>query len=650
MSAWNRATFEKNTAFATISLGQTGIVTEAVLNRHNSEPQTAKFTPKSNCAIFNFVRLALGVIIILTPILLPQGVRSQESPITATVNKTILPTDELVILTVVLDDDSAQQPRPLLPRLEGLAVIDLDISTSVDIAPNGNIHTQVTYVYRLQPRRTGLLTIPPIAVKIDEQIYKTPPISINVTQGSPPAPSPENESRPEKLLPPSDLAGQDFFVEADVNQLTPYVSQQIIHTFRFYQALQLYREPQYEAPRFAGFETMGLPVREYNVEVDGRTYLVTEIRTALFPQNSGKIIIRSNRLMLPGNYYEEPVDMYTDPITVEVTSWPDGAPVGFNGVVGQYEIKAWVSPQIAVAHQPTTLFAAISGTGNIQTMPDPIWPELSGWRAYNTLSSLTTDTQEDGSINGTRVFEQLIVPDQVGDFTISPVRLVYFDPVAAEYRTISSEALPVQVIPQPTPAALTPTSISALPTATAESISMAPAISPSGEDEVNPAFLDLPGLNTRLTLPLLLLFVGGICVLAPVAAVAGAGGLWWWQRRQTRPPEEATKDTLKQPNTSVHPSLAAAMKHNNDNYKAVALALNAYLQTVLKIPVTGLTHSELVKALREYGLDEALVVRIRDCLAQSEMGRYGPVTEDAGWSLMVETDELLFELDEVTGK
>ena len=149
---------------------------------------------------------------------------------------------------------------------------------------------------------------------------------------------------------------------------------------------------------------------------------------------------------------------------------PDNAPAGFSGAVGQYEITVWLEPKEVFAHQPASLYAAVSGTGNIHALPEPTWPQLRGWRAYNTLSSLDTDTQGDGLINGTRVFERLIVSDQVGDFTIPPVTLVYFDPVADEFKTITSVPLPIKVIPQPTPAALTPTTIAALPTATPASI------------------------------------------------------------------------------------------------------------------------------------------------------------------------------------
>ena len=89
------------------------------------------------------------------------------------------------------------------------------------------------------------------------------------------------------------------------------------------------------------------------------------------------------------------------------------------------------------------------------------------------------------------------------------------------------------------------------------------------------------------------------------------------------------------------------MQKYEDNYKAVNQALIAYLETMLEMPVSGLTRPEIARYLRRTGLDERYVQRINDCLVQSETGRYGPVTDDGGWSLMAEADDLLFELDEL---
>jgi hypothetical protein len=601
----------------------------------------------------DWTRYILTLIVALTLALLPRHASSQGSPITVSVSSNQLSTDEVLALTVTLVVDSPLQPQPILPSLDGLSVVNFDIATDVR-SVQGNLQTEVVYTYFFQPRRTGLLTIPPIAVEINGQIFESQPISITVTQGAAPAPDPGNAvSPPDDITPPADLNGQDFFVESRVNLTNPYVGQQILHTFRIYQAIQLYREPKYDASPFTEFETRGLPVQQYNLEVAGRTYLITEIRTALFPKRPGQLTIGPGRLLLVGNVYEAPVELYAKPVALEVRALPDNAPPDFKDVVGQYEIKSWFSAPTAVEGQPTTLYVAVSGAGNIEMLPEPVWPEVSGWRGFDALASFTTQ-MEDDLMTGTRVYERLMVPDQVGNFTFPPISLVYFDPVALEYRTISTAPLPVKVVPQPTPA---PTVPAAAPVATPQNIS----------PEVNPTSLVEPLallnwlealLSWRLNLPVMGLAFIGLCLAIPMAAIIGAGGVWLWQQKR-KAPEPETKRLLRpkrvepakratpgQSRPTIHPALAAAMKETDDNYQAAGQALNAYLSDLLQISVNGLTRTDLAARLRQYSLDEPLITRLETCLAQSEMGRYGPVTPDAGWSLMAATDQLLHELDQ----
>jgi hypothetical protein len=591
------------------------------------------------------ISLSFVWLIVFLLILLPQNVMGQDLPISASVEKANFLTDELITLTVTVIDDSAQQPRPVLPRLDGLAVIDLDISTEVDIDNiTGKIATEVTYVYLLQPRRTGLLTIPPVSVRIDEEIFKTPPISINVSQGEAAPSISEDKTTPNEISPPEDVQGKDLLVESEVDVLTPYVNQQIIHTFRSYQAIELDEETQYAPPSFDEFETMGLPVREYNVEIGDRAYRVTEIRTALFPQSSGKITIVPERLKTQGNASEDLIDLYTDPLTVDVQPLPDNAPAGFAGAVGQYEVKAWVEPKTVIVHEPMSLFVSVSGTGNIHALPEPTWPNIEDWRAYNTLSSLAADIQDDGLMAGVRTFERLIVPDHIGNFTVPPITMVYFDPATDSYQTKVTQPQPIKVVAPPGKAVL-PTAVTAQPTATPVSIA-ADIPNTKQPDLVNPSLLG--SLEESVgRVPLL----GGIfvliCLLVPLAAIAGAGSFWWWQRQSSPITQEPEFEEPPADPQKTHPVLAQAMQKFNDNYKAVNQALITYLETILGMPISGLTRPEIARYLRRTGLNEHYVQRINDCLAQSEMGRYGPMTDDGGWSLMAEADELLFELDEL---
>ncbi len=655
---------------------QSGVVREVGLKIRRPSCQPIVSPVRRLFPSLGVIRYGLKLMVILLFLALPRNAQGQTGSITASVNKSQFTTDELIILTVRIVDDSAQQPRPLLPRLDGLAVVDLGLATSVDTI-NGKIYTEVVYTYHLQPRRTGSLTIPPIAVEMDGQIVESQPIFINVSQGAAPVPVPGNAVAPDDITPPDELNGQDFFVESVVDLETPYVTQQIIHTFRFYQAIQLHKKPKYDEPLFPGFEKIGLPVRQYNFDISDRTYLITEIRTMLFPKTPGRLTVQPARLVLLGNYYEEPVEMYTEPVTVEVQPLPDDAPPGFNGAVGQYEIKAWFKPQVTVINQPATFYVAVSGTGNMNLLPEPIWPQLNWWRAYDTLTSLTTDLEEDKLMTGTRVFERLIVPGQVGDHTILPATLVYFDPIASEYRTIATEPLTVQVIPVPTPAPTTPTATAQPPTATPASVANLSTPGAAQPEQVSQALFDTVELRAWLfQMPVYTVLLATLCSVIPLAAIAGASGLWLWQRRgkavknQIEQADPSLSHVLKKiaakrpaqsfalvkskPDTriaplrpTIHPALTAAMRENDDNYKTVQQALTNYLNTALKKSINGVTRAELASQLSSIGLDEALTADVEQCLSEAEAGRYSPLAKDAGWSLMAATDSLLFKLDEV---
>jgi|GEM_PF-961815 len=597
---------------------------------------------------------------------------AQTQPIQAGVNKTMLSAGEQVELTVVVVDDSAQQPRPILPRLDGLAVIDLDIATDVNLA-NGQINSEVTYTYRLQPRRTGSLTIPPVTVTIDNQTWKTSPIALKVEPGAAPQPPPAGSAPPENAPLPA-IDGQDLFVEAQVDLTSPYVGQQVIHTFRFYQNLQGYRTPEYDTPPFDQFEAMSMPVDQYSLNTDeGQEYLVTEVKTALFPIEAGRVIIEPARLNLPATTVDPPVELYTRPVQLEVRPLPDNELPGFNGAVGRFEIKAWLNPQTAVVNQPVTLFVAVSGIGNVRDLPELTWPELENWQAFNSLTSLTTSLEEN-VFTGSRVYERVMVPSAIGEFVVPPISLIYFDPIAAEYRAIQTESLAIQVDPLPAPQ---PDGLSALPTATpvgGPGVQAAPTANVGAS-----AWANLWGMVVSVVRTVSRWMFIMICGVLPVGAVLFFGGSWLWrnramltaqlqeaveqakieqnrsQARKTPPPPPAAprpqpvveSEAPPAPAQTIHPALAAAMKGQTDNFKAVSQALIGYLTDALQTPVNGLTRRQLLDRLQAEGVDQRLARRVETCLETAELSRYGPQTEDSGWSLMVETDDLLFALDRV---
>ena len=100
-----------------------------------------------------------------------------------------------------------------------------------------------------------------------------------------------------------------------------------------------------------------------------------------------------------------------------------------------------------------TLTATISGEGNFDTLPDPIWQDVTGWRAFENDSSYRTFV-EDGILNGVKTFQRVLVPNAPGNFDLPPIEYSYFDPDLEQYVTASTDTISVRVDPDPSAAVI----------------------------------------------------------------------------------------------------------------------------------------------------------------------------------------------------
>lgn len=535
-----------------------------------------------------------------------------QSPVTATVDRDAISTDETVTLSITITGSGAS--RPTLPDLDGFQVVGTSSASQFSIV-NGAFISQATYRFILQPTRAGELTIPAITVSVGGQSYTTDPITVTVAQGSgqgsgqgtasPPADSGEAAA-------PGELSGQDFFVEAEVDNPTPYLGQQVVYTFRFYQAVSLLGQPGYDSPDFVGFwNQQGTQQQQYTVRVSGRTYRVTALQTILFPTSAGEHIIEPAVLQLPGSLFQAGRTLRSEPVTVTVRPLPDPTPDGFSGAVGQLNITATAEPTSVVINEPVTLRVTVSGQGNIETLPDPALPEPAGWRAFESTSLVNTQL-EDGRLTGSRVYEQLLVPTEAGTFTIPAIPYAYFDPEAGAYRTVTTEPLTVIVAE-----GVADTPIPAVPGVAQETVAQL-------ETDIR-HIKPVPPVLESAPAPLPERPSYWLMWLLPVLAIAVD---WAWQRRQAFRAQNPGLVRRSQAHKKARRILSRARKQALDPHTAVAQALTGYLGDKLDLPVSGMTQAALAAELEARQVDDALLSRLQALLAWSEMGRFAPVSRD----------------------
>ncbi len=577
------------------------------------------------------VAIAIGLVALGLVSPLPRVGHAQSPPITAEVNRTTLSTDETLTLTVVIHG-AGEIPSHSLPSFGDFDVVGRRESSRVSTR-NQQTSTEVVYRYTLRPIRPGTATIGAFSVTVDGRTFTTDPIEIDVSQGS------------ARLLPrldsslrapsPAYLSGQDYFVEAEVDKLNPYLGEQVVYLFRFYRAVAvpLLGRTSYVPPSFARFwSRQEMEPIEYIASVANRRYEVLELRRILFPTVPGPISIEPTLLVIPASVLRSSGELTTEPVGLEVKPLPDGAPEHFDGAVGDFAIRAELDTIAGRVDEPVTLRVVLSGRGNIEALPDPRWPDMSGWRVFDSSTTFSSNVNN-SVLAGSRVYERVMIPTTAGDFVISPITYVYFEPESSVYKSIATDPIPITIAPAAIPAqdASSPPTNEAR-TRTTEIRHIKPVPETLG-------LADAP-LTSQVWywgawfFPLVLLIAAGV-----------------WRRRVQAYERDPVRARRVEAFKNAASLLSQAELGELDSYDTAGRALAGYIGDKLNVPVTGLTREALIDLLATRGVDSLVIQRVSDCLTASDSGRFAPSgrQSDAGLHLLNDTENVLSDLEKELG-
>lgn len=551
-----------------------------------------------------------------------------QEPMTAEVDSSTLSTDDTLTLTVTITGGNA---TPQLPPLDDFQIVGTSTATQISII-NGAMSSQAAYRYTLRPLHTGDLVIGAVSATIDGQSYTTQPITVYVTAGT--APTAGSSAAPPVVVPPGDLTGQDFFVEAEVDNDQPYLGEQVVYTFRFYQGEQLFAQPIYERPEFTGFwsqETAQQDQQMVQLTGDGgntRTYRVATLQTILFPTVPGEQTIDPARLQIPGSFGQAGLTLPTDMISVTVRPLPQPAPSDFSGAVGQFDLQATIDKDTAAVNDSITLHLTLQGVGSLETITDPVWPVLDGWRSFTDAVTTNTHTESSTTDNspvfaGSKEYDWILIPGQAGQFAIPSITYTYFNPATAAYETTSTEPIPVSVTGSGEgEVSVSPTLTSADPVLDIRHIKPVPTTLSS----TSSSLLSLPLYWAVWVFPLLLFI----------------GAAWWRHGHETADPAVVRRTRAQK--RALH-MLQQARKDNADPYAMAAQVIAAYLTDKLDQPIAGLTRSALTALLTQHGLPTETCDQVLHLLDQSDWGRFSPLGMDGDLDLWAQTEQLINELE-----
>ena len=572
--------------------------------------------------------LAFAAAMLAAIMLAPAAVRAQtpdpQPPVTVEVSSTDITTNDILTLTVVIHD----QPNvylPSLPVIDGLGLVGSSRSFTSAYS-EGSLKRRAEFRYTFRPIRAGDVEIGPISVRLRSATHVTEPIQITVAQGPLPVPlSPPSQGG--GALPRLDaLVGQNYFSKAEVDNDAPYIGEQITHTFSFY-STDATRRPTYAAPDFAGFWNAGeLPETDGAQNESGRLYYVTEIDTILFPALAGRARIEPGSMtVFTGFFGSGRAEFPSETVSVFVKPLPPGEPPTFAGAVGEYQIQARVDRDDIELGDPVNMSVLVSGAGNFQQLPDPIWPDAPGWRAYDGASETRSEIDANGVVRGAKIYQRTFIPEASGELTIPPVEFSYFDPDLEEYVTASTNSIHVKVAPAEGGAAGAGAADSAIEPAVAEDIRhikpiVSAARSASDPLGANPLYLWLWTL--------------------PALAAASAFGWRLVQRRR-----DAIADS-RRPALAGERALSRLAGADSEDSAAdvAALALRGYLEAALGARTRGMTPDETADLALARGASGRTANKLRAALRKLDETRFGPADDPSVQSMPREVAEIVREL------
>lgn len=370
------------------------------------------------------------------------------------------------------------------PSFKGLSVLsgpNVSHQQSMSII-NGQMSRSVTtgFTYIIQADVEGTFNVSGASCNVDGKRVSCQGFTITVEKAGTQAPQQQSygggqsrrHSATQSAQPAQsgNIDSKALFARASVSKNNPYQGEQVILTYKIYTQVSLSQYQIDKLPGNKGFWSEDLTrdgnVHQYEETVDGRRYMVAEIRRgALFAQESGKLTIepldldvlalvqrQRQRTGSIWDLFDDPFfnptqavekHLRTNSINLRVKPLPQ-APDHFNGAVGSFDVKAETDTRQVRVNEAITYRLTISGAGNLMLIDAPQIDFPKVFEVYDPQINDNINRNNNG-ISGSRTFEWILIPRNQGDYEIPEVSFVFFDPNTGRYVTKRLPAIPLHI-------------------------------------------------------------------------------------------------------------------------------------------------------------------------------------------------------------
>lgn len=495
--------------------------------------------------------------------------------------------------------------------------------------------SSITFTYIVRAAKNGTFTIPPAHAVVGSKSIASNTLTIKVSGSAPANSGGSNRQRSnedgEIRDAGSQISGSDLFIKVSANKKRVHEQEPILLTYKVYTLVGL-TSLRGDMPDLKSFYTQEVDLpqqKSFSIETfNGRPYKTTTwSQYVMFPQMTGKleipsitfegIVVQQNRNIDPfeaffnggSGYVEVKKKIQAPGIEIQVDPLPE-RPANFSGGVGKFNISAQLDKTEVKANDPVSVRIVVSGTGNLKLIKQPVVNFPKDFDKYEPKITDKTKLTTNG-IEGSMIYDILVVPRHQGKYEIPPVEFTYFDTSANAYKTIKSDSFVLDVAKG----------------------SGAGAVNDfSGQTDLQELTKDIRYIKTGDTRQHSLdeFFFGstGYWVSMGVLALIFVS-LFVVFRQRAIDNANVTKMRGKKANKVATRRLKKAARLMSDNkpgefYDEVLRALWGYVGDKLNIPVEQLSHDNISQRLSERSVGEETVSQFIGALDECEFERYAP--------------------------
>jgi len=513
---------------------------------------------------------------------------------------------EVFRITVQATGDRLGEPE--LPEVSGLQISPHPVYRSIQTnIVNGRTSTSKVRGYNAVAQQPGTIAIPPIGVRVGDDIALSQPVTITVIA--------ERHGASGRGGAPGDerIALEDALqLTADVDKNEVYQGERLRVTYTLWAvANSRVKQNESEFPATMGFYAIPREPQRIDDGVDttrdGLQYTAVHWEQVLYPTKTGEVDIGpwvwSGIFVPPYSMRARNVSIATDPVTIVVKPLPR-PPKGFGGAVGSFDISVRKPAASPIRGVPFDLVVTIEGHGNPDAIQAPPLPEVD-W-AY-----VAEPQREPGRDPRTaydaveRSYVYTITPMEDGPQKMPGIGFCYFNPELEEYVTATTDSLEWEVRPSTEPDQRVVVENGALLDGGVEVL---------GRD-ILPIVTNTATLARRKSL---------VWTLPPVAVLPplAYGGLALFIRHRRRLSGDSR---YARSHRAMRLALRrlAAIHELPDPVDGLYKALAGYVADIYHVQEAGMTSADVESELSRNGVDEQIANGIVRILQTCERSRYG---------------------------